>query len=139
MPCQNIYPPINTLKRVCDDVWIVDGPTISFGPPLARMNFPTRMTIIRLAGGLFIHSPTLLVESLMMEVASIGEPKWIIGPNKIHYWWIPEWREAFPAASVYLASGIQERSKGRIDFAHEPLDSISGYPWDADILTLPIV
>lgn len=138
MPHQNTYPPLNTLKQICDDVWIVDGPSIPFGPPFARMDFPTRMTIIRLAAGLFIHSPTKLTDSLMAEVAYIGEPRWIIGPNKIHYWWIPDWREAFPGALVYLASGIQERSKGRIDFEHSPLDAATGYPWDADIATLPI-
>jgi hypothetical protein len=46
------------------------------------------------------------------------------------------WRRA--GAVRYLASGIQERSKGRINFRHSPLDATSGYPWDADIATLPI-
>ena len=53
------YPPLNTLKPVADDLWIVDGPEIRFGMPGLKMPFPTRMTVIRLPGNrLFIHSPT---------------------------------------------------------------------------------
>jgi hypothetical protein len=59
------YPPLNTLKRVADDLWIVDGPVILFGPRLLRMNFPTRMTIVRLSGNrLLIHSPKPLTTTL---------------------------------------------------------------------------
>jgi hypothetical protein len=36
------YPPINTLKPVVDDLWIVDGPVIRFGFPWPKMPFPTR-------------------------------------------------------------------------------------------------
>jgi hypothetical protein len=41
------YPPLNTLKRVADEVWIADGPIIRFGPRFVSMPFSTRMTIIR--------------------------------------------------------------------------------------------
>jgi hypothetical protein len=96
------YPPLNALKRVAADVWIVDGPVIRFGMPWPRMPFPTRMTIIRLAGrNLFIHSPTPLTSGLKREVEGIGAPRWIIGPNRIHYWWIPEWHAAFPDAEFF--------------------------------------
>ncbi len=133
------YPPLNTLKRVDDDVWIVDGPIIRFGPPLLNMPFSTRMTIIRCGDSdLFIHSPTPLVDSLKTEIEAVGRPRWIIGPNRIHYWWIPEWKAGFPEAEIYLAPRIKEQAKDRITFAFAPLDRNSGYPWDADIATLPI-
>lgn len=133
------YPPLNTLKPVAESVWIVDGPIIRFGMPWPKMPFPTRMTVIRLAGGgLFIHSPTPLTPDLKAEVEALGEPRWIIGPNRIHYWWIPEWRSAFPGAVVHLAPRIREQAKGRIDFACEELHEASGYPWDGEIATLPI-
>src|SRR3546814_16846901 len=90
------YPPLNTLKAVADHVWIVDGPTIPFGMPWPKMPFPTRMPVIRLDGDdLFIHSPTPLTSTLMAEVEAIGTPRWINGTNRIHSWWIPEWREVF--------------------------------------------
>ena len=133
------YPPLNTLKPVADELWIVDGPEIRFGMPGLKMPFPTRMTVIRLPGQrLFIHSPTPLTEGLVREIAGIGEPAFIIGPNRIHYWWIPDWRAAFPGAQVWLAPRIAEQSNGRIDFPARILTERGGYAWDAEIETLPI-
>lgn len=133
------YAPINTLKRVCDDVWIVDGPVIRFGMPWPKMPFPTRMTIIRTADdALLVHSPTVLVPSLAAEVESIGTPRWIIGPNRIHYWWIPDWKAAYGAADVYLAPRVVEQARGRIDFQVSALDRDGGYPWSSEIETLPV-
>ncbi|MBN8965431.1 MAG: DUF4336 domain-containing protein [Rhizobiales bacterium] len=132
------YQPLNTLKPVADDLWIVDGPIIRFGAPWPKMSFPTRMTIIRAGGGLFIHSPTPLTTNLKREIEAIGQPRWIVGPNRIHHWWIPEWHTAFPGAEVYLAPRIKEQADDRIDFACVQLDRSDGYPWDSDIATLPV-
>jgi hypothetical protein len=132
------YPPLNTLKPVVDDLWIVDGPIIRFGAPWPKMPFPTRMTLIRIGGDLFVHSPTPLSQGLRSEVEAIGRPRWIIGPNRLHYWWIPEWRAAFPDAQVYLAPRIREQARGRIDFDARDLTANSGYPWDEHIATLPV-
>jgi hypothetical protein len=136
---QGTYPPLNTLKRVAENVWIVDGPVIRFGMPWARMPFSTRMTLVRLAGGdLFVHSPTPLVPELKREVERVGTPRWIIGPNRLHYWWIPDWRAGFPSAQVYLAPRITEQAGDCIDFDCVALDRDAGYPWDADLATLHI-
>jgi hypothetical protein len=134
----NTYPPLNTLKRACDNLWIVDGPVIRFGMPWPKMPFPTRMTVVRIAGDLFIHSPTPLVLALRAEIEKAGRPRWIVGPNRIHYWWIPEWKAAFPEAEVWLAPRIAEQAGDRIDFPHRLLDREGNYPWDAEIATLPI-
>lgn len=133
------YPPLNTLKRVADNVWLVDGPLIRFGPPGLKMPFPTRMTIIRTgASDLFIHSPTGLTPELKAEVAKVGRPRWIIAPNRLHYWWVTDWKAAFPDANVYLAPRIIEQAAKRIDIPYSELDRETGYPWDADIATLRI-
>ena len=111
------YPPINTLKPVTENLWIVDGPVIRFGMPWPKMPFSTRMTIIRLGGDdLFIHSPTPFTSDLQAEIGGIGTPRWIVGPNRIHYWWIPEWHKAHPGAEVYLAPRIREQAADHIDF-----------------------
>jgi Domain of unknown function (DUF4336) len=136
---EQAYPPLNTLKPVAEDVWIVDGPVIRFGMPWPKMPFPTRMTVIRLAGGnLFLHSPTPLTPALRAEIESRGRPRWIVGPNRIHYWWIPDWRAAFPEADVYLAPRVREQAGPRIDFDGFGLERSSGYPWDVEIATLPV-
>ena len=134
------YEPLNTLKAIAEDLWVVDGPLIRFGPRLLNMPFPTRMTVIRLGeGDLFIHSPTPLLPELAQELERwAGRPRWIIGPNRLHYWWIPQWHAAFPQAEVYLAPRIREQSAGRIDFSARELDRECGYPWDGEITTLPI-
>lgn len=133
------YEPLNTLKPVAENVWIVDGPAIRFGMPWPKMPFPTRMTIIRLNDeDLFIHSPTPLTDGLKAELAQIGEVRHIVGPNRIHYWWIPEWRTAFSKAEIWLAPRIREQAGDRIDFDAPELVKESGYPWDDHIKTLPV-
>jgi hypothetical protein len=122
------YAPLNTLKPVAPGVSIVDGPLIRFGMPWPKMPFPTRMTVVRLAdGALFVHSPTPLVPSLREEITALGRVRWIIGPNRIHYWWIPEWRQAFPEAEIYVAPRVREQAKGRLDFPCHELDRACGF------------
>lgn len=131
------YQPLNTLKPVCPDVWIVDGPEIRYGP--AKMPFPTRMTLVRSAGGeLFVHSPTALTPPLRAEVEALGRPRWIIGPNRLHYWWVGDWLAAFPDAEAYLAPKIPRQGGVRIDYPHRKLAGADGYPWDAEIATQPV-
>jgi hypothetical protein len=138
-PSQGTYAPLNVLKSVADNVWLVDGPVIRFGPPGLKMPFPTRMTIIRTrASDLFVHSPTALTPDLMAAIAELGQPRWIIAPNRLHYWWTPDWKAAFPEAEVYLAPRIVEQAGARIDFRYSDLDRDQGYPWDDHITTLPI-
>lgn len=133
------YPPLNTLKRVAENVWIVDGPLIRFGPPGLKMPFPTRMTVVRLDdGALFLHSPTALTSALKADIEKVGTPRWIVGPNRLHYSWIPDWKDAFLHANVYLAPRIKEQAGGRIAFAAFDLDACDGYPWDRAIATLPV-
>lgn len=139
MTCERTYSPLNILKPVADNIWIVDGPVIRFGMPWPKVPFPTRMTVVRLAGGnLFLHSPTPLTFELRTDIATHGRPRFIVGPNRIHYWWIPDWHAAFPDAGVYLAPRIREQAGRRIDFDGLGLDRASGYPWDAEIATLPV-
>ncbi len=133
------YPPLDTLKPVADDVWIVNGPALRFGLPWPKMPFPTRMTIIRLGGrDLFVHSPTPLPPILRRAVEALGTPRWIVGPNRIHYWWIPDWHAAYPDAHIYLAPHILAQAHGRITGPSQPLEAAMGYPWDGALDTLPI-
>lgn len=91
----DLYTPLNTLKAVADNIWIVDGPEIIFGV----MPFSTRMTVIKLANNdLFVHSPTPLDDTLKAEIDALGTVKHLISPNYIHYWWVGEWHEHYPNA-----------------------------------------
>lgn len=131
------YWPINVLKSVEDNVWIVDGPIIRVAICGFGMPFPTRMTIVRLADrGLFVHSPTVLTAELKAEVKELGTPRYLIAPSWLHYWWIPQWKRAFPDARVFVAEGVRKRARQHIDFDTEPLEADRGYPWDDGIYTL---
>jgi hypothetical protein len=122
MACLKTYDPLNTLKPVADDVWIVDGPIIeeSFGP--LHFPFTSRMTIVRLPGGeLWVHSPTPPADALLAELRGLGDVRFLISPSKLHYWWIGEWKARFPAARTYAAPGLAA-------FAKRPLP-----PLDAEL------
>ena len=107
--------------------------------PWPKLPFSTRMTLVRIGDhDLFVHSPTPPEPELLQQIEAIGRPRWIIGPNRIHYWWIPDWKRAFPQADVYLAPGIEGQADGRIDFPSRPLAGSQGYPWDEQIATLPV-
>ena len=129
------YAPLNVLKLVARKVWVVDGPTVDMGSGPTRLCFPTRMTIVETDVGLFVHSPTPLTPELAVEVRSLGQPRWIIGPNRLHHTWLAPWRDAFADAEIYLAP----RLHSQFGVGGSPLDREFGYPWDPWLRTLPVV
>ena len=103
-----VYEPLNVLKSVADNIWIVDGQAIKF----YGMPFSTRMTIVRLKNGdVWVHSPTKLSKDLQEAVAALGPVRHLIAPNWIHYAYVKEWQSAFPKARAYAAPGVVERAK----------------------------
>lgn len=104
------YEPLNVLKPVGPDIWIVDGPAIRFyGLP-----FSTRMTVVRLSNGdLWLHSPTAFDEVLAENLRALGRVRHLIAPNWIHYAYVADWQRAFPAAKAWAAPGVAERAASR--------------------------
>jgi hypothetical protein len=114
------------LQQVNDAIWVADGPTVRF----FGMPYPTRTTLIRLAdGSLFVHSPIALDEPLRAAVAALGEPRYLIAPNRLHHLFVTDWMRRFPAARVYAAPGLEAKLRG---LAIEPLD-VREPPWHAEI------
>src|SRR5579863_5099744 len=106
------YAPLNTLKPVARELWVVDGPEIAFGYLGLKLPFPTRMSVIRLPDGrLWLHSPTEPDEALVASVAALGEVAFLIAPNTLHYWWLPDWRARFPAAAVFAVAGLAKSAR----------------------------
>jgi len=103
-----MYPPLNTLKPVGENIWVVDSENISF----YGLQFSTRMTVVRLASGdLFLHSPVKLTVELRDEVSKLGRVAHLVSPNWIHYAYIAEWADAFPDAKRWASPNVQKRAK----------------------------
>jgi len=109
-----LYEPVNTLKPVGENIWIVDGPLVWMSLYGGKFPFTTRMVIIRLEGGaLFIWSPTELSPELTSQIDALGSVKFLISPNKIHYAHIATWKEAYPGAAAWASPGVEARAKSQ--------------------------
>jgi hypothetical protein len=97
------YPPLDTLKPLAEDVWIVDS-----GP--LHGSLPLRMTVIRLPGGqVLLHSPTPYSAGLAAEIARIGRVGALVAPNSAHWLFVAGWQSAMPGAQVWAAPGLRRR------------------------------
>jgi hypothetical protein len=80
-----LYQPINTLKPVGEQLWVIDGPIVRMAFPGGSMPFPTRMVVVRLANGdLLLWSPTEPDDMLRAEIDALGPVRHLVSPNKIH-------------------------------------------------------
>lgn len=113
------YSPLNVPKPVAPDVWIVDGPEIGLKFSGLTAAFPTRMTIVRLPEGrLWLHSPTQPDSGLVKAVSKLGTVDFLIAPNTLHYWWIPDWKQRFPDAAVYAVPTLERSAKRPVPIDH---------------------
>jgi Domain of unknown function (DUF4336) len=102
-----LYLPIHVLKPCGKNIWLVDGPTVSF----YGMPFTTRMVVVKMQNSeLLIHSPINLTENLKQQLDNLGTVKYLISPNKIHYWYIDNFQKSYPQAITFASNGVQERS-----------------------------
>lgn len=127
------YEPLNVPKPFGTDTWIVDGPEIrmDYGP--FRLPFPTRMVVVRLAsGGLWVHSPIAPDKALFDAIDVLGTVRYLIAPNTLHYWYMADWLERYPAASTFAVGDLETKAKRpfRIDVV---LDDGAAVPWADEI------
>lgn len=126
------YEPLNTLKPVAPDVWVIDGPAIRFyGLP-----FSTRATVVRLENGdLWVHSPTYLSDELADELRALGPVRHLVAPNWIHYAYVAEWQAAFGGTVSWAAPGVAARAAKHgmaLRFDHD-LGPEAEAPWRGQI------
>jgi hypothetical protein len=138
--CLRPYAPLNVLKPIAGNVWVVDGPEIRMRYFVGSMPFPTRMTVIRLRdGSLWLHSPTAWDEALSEALAEIGRVRFLVAPNRLHYWWIGDWKTRFPEARSYAAPGVRKDARERFQgFDAELLDEAPP-EWGGEIAPMPLV
>jgi hypothetical protein len=106
-----------------DDIWVFDGPPVSF----VGLPYPTRMTVIRLAdGGLFVHSPIELTDSLRAEIDALGPVRHLVSPNKLHHLFVQDWHTAYPEALTWAAPGVRKKTSVEWD---GDLEDVAPAPW----------
>ncbi|WP_410217616.1 DUF4336 domain-containing protein [Paracoccus sp. (in: a-proteobacteria)] len=103
------YPPLDSLKPVVNDVWIVDsGPHTALG----MIPLPVRMTVIRLQdGSLLLHSPTRFTRALHDQLLELGPIGHLVAPNTAHWTMLKEWQAHAPEAIAWGAPGLRERAQ----------------------------
>jgi hypothetical protein len=105
------YAPVNVPTPIGDGIWLVDGPVIGFRYLGLELPFPTRMTVVRLADGmLWVHSPIALEPALGRALRGLGPVRQLIAPNQLHYWWLGDWRRAYPDAMSFGPPGNWRRA-----------------------------
>lgn len=97
---------MSPLQPFGEEIWMADGPVAD----VAGFHYPTRMAVIRLAGGgLFVWSPVALTEDLKAAVDALGPVRWIVAPNSLHDLHLAAWRTAYPDAAMPAPPGLRKR------------------------------
>jgi hypothetical protein len=106
-----LYEPLNVLKPVGEDLWVVDGPMVRMAYFGGSIPFPTRMVVVRLEnGGLFLWSPTEPDDGLRAQIDARRLVEHLVSPNKIHYAHIGTWKRIYPEAVAWASPGVRERA-----------------------------
>jgi hypothetical protein len=104
------YPPLDTLKPIAENVWLVDsGPMRAMGMPL-----PVRMTVICLGDGtLLLHSPTPFSANLGRALEAVGPVRHLVAPNIAHWTFLKDWQAHYADAVTSAAPGLRDRRQVR--------------------------
>jgi hypothetical protein len=104
------YPPLDVLKPVAENVWIVDS-----GPQhVGGLSLPVRMSVIRLSSGeTWLHSPTRHTEALQQKIEALGPIGYLVAPNIAHWTHLKEWQAHCPDATSSAAPNLRQRSQVR--------------------------
>jgi hypothetical protein len=129
MGCLLTYEPINQLKPVAENLWIVDGPEIRLRYAGLRFPFTTRMTVVRLPGDkLWVHSPIEPVPSLCRAVEELGQVAFLISPNRLHTTWLSSWQHRWPEAVTAGVASEPAWDGNRLNVSID-LSAAAAFPW----------
>ena len=136
-PSRVVYPPLDVLKQVAPNIWVVDsGPLRALG-----LNIPIRMTVVKLQSGeVWLHSPTRYVQSLQQEIERIGRIGHLVAPSIAHWRFVEEWQQRCPNAVSWAAPELPGRRavrKSNVKF-HAELQAAAPELWKDDFEQLII-
>ena len=91
------------LTNLAPNLWIAEQPLRFVGLQLG-----TRMTVVRLQPGkLLLHSPIAWSPTLAAQLDALGEPSFIIAPNRFHHLFLDTWLQAYPRCQLHVAPSLE--------------------------------
>ena len=97
------------MKQIGDNIWTHDS-KLAAGP-VGTCELGARMTAIRLANGIFLHSPVKLDPELKRQIDELGPVTVVVSPNRLHHLFVGDYFAAYPQAQIYAAPGLLEKRK----------------------------
>jgi hypothetical protein len=94
------------MDKIAEDVWVKHRALRFFG-----VETGTRMTVLRLPRGLFVHSPIALDPELKEQIDRLGEVAFIAAPSKFHHLYVAQWTAAYPQAKSYACPGLARKRR----------------------------
>ncbi|MEP6863420.1 MAG: DUF4336 domain-containing protein [Deltaproteobacteria bacterium] len=89
---------------VPDQIWVKEWPV-----HFAGIDILTRMTVIRMADGVILHSPVEIDAATRDAIERIGPVRAIIAPSIVHHVFVPSAQHAFPDAPLYGIEGLEKK------------------------------
>lgn len=97
-------PSIMLLTQLAENLWIHERPLRFWG-----LETGTRMTIVRLHGGLFVHCPAPLSTALRTEVDALGPVRALVASSLFHHLGVQSWIDAHPRAIACACPGLERK------------------------------
>ncbi|MEO6774991.1 MAG: hypothetical protein ABI467_18645 [Kofleriaceae bacterium] len=89
---------------VRDQIWVKEWPV-----HFAGMDILTRMTVLRMADGVFLHSPVEIDAATRAAIEALGTVRAIIAPSTVHHLFVASAQAAFPSALTYGIEGLETK------------------------------
>ena len=58
-------------------------------------NLGGTMNVIKTSGGLFVHSPLKIDDSIRQSISDIGQPKYVVAPNLFHHMFVGHYLDEY--------------------------------------------
>lgn len=90
------------LTPIADDLWGVE-----YDHFMGPLHFRTRMTVVRLADGLWLHSPVPIDDDLAQALEALGPVRWLVAPNGFHHSYLSDAARRWPDARVFVSPALR--------------------------------
>ena len=94
------------LEYVPDSVWLKEHQLTIMGGAIR-----TRMTVLRLDGGLCLHSPVMIDDSTREDIEKLGKVIALVAPSNCHHLYFTSAQQAFPQARTFGTVGVPRARK----------------------------